>query len=85
MPGDEKLYIGSVLDLYRPAALRAAGVTHVLSVLPLNLKEDQSRAYEHLVVDLDDLEHANLLQCLPTTNAFIQRALSGDGAVLVHW
>ena len=72
-------------SLRRYAALKKANITHVVSALRLPLDPDLFTSYEHLVVELDDLEDENVLEYFATSNAFIQEGLDGGGGVLVHW
>lgn len=69
------------------------GITHVISVLGGPLPSSLGENYEHLQIEVPDLETADILQYLPTTNEFIDKALSAEskgpgtrhlGAVLVH-
>ncbi|KAF2721441.1 dual specificity protein phosphatase 12 [Polychaeton citri CBS 116435] len=78
------LYIGGLFTLRRKDALRNCGITHVLSVLRLPLDEQLFQGFSHKVVEVDDVEDENLLEHFPSCNAFIQDALDGGGAVLVH-
>ena len=69
----------------RKAALESAHITHVVSALRLPLDSDLFVGFKHHVVELDDVEDENLLECIPGSNAFIQEGLDGGGGVLVHW
>lgn len=62
-----------------------ANITHVLSVLRVNLKESLFQNFQHYVVPVDDADDEDLLRHLPHTNAFISNALSQGGTVFVHW
>ncbi|KAK8158636.1 protein-tyrosine phosphatase-like protein [Phyllosticta citrichinensis] len=85
VPGGHNLYIGGLFTLRRREALEAANITHVLSVLRLPLDAELFAPFrEHMVVEVDDVDDEDLLQHLPATNRFIQRALDGGGGVLVH-
>lgn len=57
----------------------------MLSVLRAPLEEALFEGFEHMVVEVDDVDDENLLEHFPATNEFIQRGLDGGGAVLVHW
>ncbi|KAI9828552.1 MAG: hypothetical protein M1819_006544 [Sarea resinae] len=85
IPGKEKLYIGGIFSLRRREALKEANITHVLSVLGKPFDENLFSAYQHLTVEVDDVEDENLLEHFPETNSFIQSGLNGGGGVLVHW
>ncbi|KAF9022294.1 phosphatases II [Hymenopellis radicata] len=60
-----------------------AGITHVLSVCPDPI-EDLKVGIEHLRIEVEDHECADLLSHLPRAVSFIQDALDGGGRVLVH-
>ena len=74
-----------MFSLKRKDQLRAAGITHVLSVARMPFREDLVQGYKHLQVEVDDVEDENLLQYFPKTNQFIQDGLKGRGGVFVHW
>ncbi|KAK5252103.1 tyrosine protein phosphatase yvh1, partial [Cryomyces antarcticus] len=89
IPGDENLYIGGLVTsvlftLRRKEALKEANITHVLSVLRLPLNERLFTGFEHMVVEVDDVDDENLLEHFPATNRFIQNGLNSGGGVLVH-
>ena len=65
--------------------MRKANITHVVSVLRLPIDADLFQDYQHLVIEVDDVADENILEHLPTINAFIQEGLGGGGGVLVHW
>ena len=75
----------SVFSLKRKEQLRAAEITHVLSVARMPFREDLFQGYEHLQVEVDDVEDDNLLEHFSKTNRFIQDGLDGGGGVFVHW
>lgn len=74
-----------MFTLRRKDALKQANITHVLSVLRMGLNQELFESFEHMQVEVDDVEDENLLVHWPATNAFIQRGLNGGGGVLVHW
>ena len=57
----------------------------MVSVLGLPLDEDLFEGYEHLVIEVNDVEDENIIQYFPASNGFIQQGLDGGGGVLVHW
>ncbi|KAI9780882.1 MAG: tyrosine protein phosphatase yvh1 [Geoglossum umbratile] len=83
--GDENIYIGGIFSLRRKEALKRANITHVLSVLNIDLDTELFAPYKHMVVGVDDMEDENLLEHFTTTNGFIEEGLEGGGGVLVHW
>jgi dual specificity phosphatase 12 len=74
-----------LFTLRRKGALRAANITHVLSVLNFDIEEDLLKDYKKLKVEVDDVEDENLLEHFKATNAFIEEGLSAGGGVYVHW
>ncbi|KAI4107095.1 MAG: hypothetical protein LQ339_002791 [Xanthoria mediterranea] len=85
VPGEVNLYIGGLFTLKRKEALKEANITHVLSVLTLPLDRALFEDYQHLAIDIDDDEDADIIQHFPACNAFIRDGLRGGGGVLVHW
>jgi hypothetical protein len=75
----------SLFTLRRKQALQDANITHVLSVLRLPLDQDLFKGFQHMVVEVDDVEDENLLEHFHNTNAFIREGLDSGGGVLVHW
>ncbi|KAK5008493.1 tyrosine protein phosphatase yvh1, partial [Cryomyces antarcticus] len=73
-----------LFTLRRKEALKEANITHVLSVLRLPLNERLFTGFEHMVVEVDDVDDENLLEHFPATNRFIQNGLNSGGGVLVH-
>ena len=69
----------------RKEAMSKANITHVVSVLRLPVDADLFHDYEHLVIEVDDVEEENILEHFPTSNAFIRKGLDAGGGVLVHW
>ncbi|KAI4178401.1 MAG: hypothetical protein L6R41_008405, partial [Letrouitia leprolyta] len=84
VPGDAKLHIGGLFTLKRTEALNSANITHVLSVLTLPLDEALFDGFEHLIIDINDDEGADIIQHFPASNAFIRKGLDSGGGVLVH-
>jgi dual specificity phosphatase 12 len=65
--------------------MRDANITHVLSVLGLDIEKKLLEDYKHLQIEVDDVEDENLLQHFKATNAFIEEGLNAGGGVYVHW
>lgn len=88
------IYLLSLADLDGSVDLQKEyGITHVISVLEGPLPEDLTQKYQHLQIQVQDVETANLLEHLPTATHFMDSALipledaEGQkhlGAVLVH-
>ena len=74
-----------MISLRRHEALKKANITHVVSALRLPLDEDLFANFQHLVIEVDDVDDEDFLQHFATSNAFIQHGLHRDGGVLVHW
>ncbi len=74
-----------LFTLKRKEALKEANITHVLSILTLPLDRALFEDSQHLAIDVDDDEDADIIQHFPACNAFIQEGLRGGGGVLVHW
>lgn len=67
------------------------GITHVISVLEGPVPDKLKENFQHLQIEVQDMETVNILQHLPSTNTFIDQALTPNsenvkhlGAVLVH-
>ena len=86
VPRAGKLYIGGLAALYKePDPLRAAGITHVLSVLDFDVGETkQLDGLKHLHIRLNDEPSENLIKHFEETNAFIDEGLKNGGGVFVH-
>ncbi|KAL9582732.1 MAG: hypothetical protein Q9203_005369 [Teloschistes exilis] len=79
VPGHANLNIGGLFTLKRKGALKTANITHVLSVLTLPLDDALFEGYQHLAIDVDDVEDADIIQHFSVTNAFIREGLEGGG------
>ena len=75
----------SLYALYQTEEIKAANVTHVLSVINYVLDPELFRPFRHFVVDVEDDEDENLLQFFAESIRFIEDGLEGGGAVFVHW
>jgi dual specificity phosphatase 12 len=100
VPRAGKLYIGGLYALYQTDLIRAAGITHVLSVIDYDpsLKERfPDLTLDHLHIKADDHPNENLLQYFDEAVRYIDQALKeveneteGDakgqngGGVFVH-
>jgi len=80
-----------IFILRRKSTLADTGITHVVSVLKYDFKdfEDWDK-YEHLSVEVDDIDDENLLGEFERTGSFIEKALKEGkngkkGKVLIHW
>lgn len=91
IPRAGNLHIGGLYALYQPNIVKAAGVTHVLSVIDFDFYELEdssdylkSQNYAHLVIPIEDDPNEDLLQHFEQTSSFIDEALLGGGGVFVH-
>lgn len=69
----------------RSEALQKANITHVVSALRQPLEVQLFSRFEHLVVELDDVDDEDIVQHFARSNAFIKEGLDSGGGVLVHW
>lgn len=74
-----------MISLRNKAALQTANITHVVSVLRMRPDENLTEGFEHLKIEVDDVDDEDLLQYFASANAFIQAGLDAGGGVLVHW
>ncbi|TLS21603.1 uncharacterized protein PpBr36_10113 [Pyricularia pennisetigena] len=93
--GNEELYVGGVFALRRVQSLEEKNITHILSVIDYSLEKYQELRgkFQHMSIDIDDVEDADLLRHFPKLVRFIDGALhpphgsEGDrrgNAVYVH-
>jgi dual specificity phosphatase 12 len=72
--------------LRRPAVLKEAGITHIVSALRFDYKETKGwENYKQLNVHVDDTDDENIIQYFPDVVAFVTEALEEGGGVLIHW
>lgn len=84
--GHDELYVGGIWALRRSDSLTERRITHVLSMVgfnPSNLKNFKDepwshygKGFEHLLIDIDDVDDADLLIELPRAVRFIHAGLS---------
>lgn len=87
--GQDELFVGGLWALRRSDTLTDRGITHVLSVVgfdPSGLKNfkdepwsEYGKQFRHLVIDIDDVDDANILVELPGAVKFIDEGLRGHG------
>ncbi len=80
-----------IFTLRRRNALEKTGITHIVSVLRYDFKDfDDWEKYDHLSIEVDDVDDENLLGEFEKTGKFIEKGLKSNengkkGGVLVHW
>lgn len=83
--------IYSIFALSRKSTLADLGITHIVSVLKYDFKDFEDwEKYEHLGIEVDDVEDENLLGEFERTSDWIERGLEDGkdgrrGSVLIHW
>eukprot|EP00741_Cyanophora_paradoxa_P005325 tig00000880_g5164.t1 len=78
-----KLFLGSMMAARQEEKMKAAGVTHVLTITKLAKKPEFPNDFTYLVLEEDDNETSDLLSKLPLLILFIETARA-SGGVLVH-
>ena len=77
VPRAGNLYIGGLYALYQTDLIRAAGITHVLSVIDYDaLLQEKFAHLKHYHIRADDHPNENLLQYFEEGVRYIDRALS---------
>ncbi|KAG9242608.1 protein-tyrosine phosphatase-like protein [Calycina marina] len=90
VPGEDELYVGGIFTLSRKNTLADTGITHVISVLKYDFKDFEDwEKYEHLSIEVDDVEDENLLGEFERSGSWIEEGLrkgkdDHKGSVLVH-
>ena len=84
VPRAGNLYIGGLYALYQTDLIKAAGITHVLSVIDYDpLLQERFAHLKHFHIRADDDPNENLLQHFKKTNEYIDDGLK-NGGVFVH-
>jgi dual specificity phosphatase 12 len=84
-------HLSRIFTLRRKTALKNTGITHIVSVLKYDFKDFEDwEKYEHLNIEVDDVEDENLLGEFERTGKWIEEGLKNGkegnkGGVLVHW
>ncbi|KAF2247397.1 phosphatases II [Trematosphaeria pertusa] len=85
VPRAGNLFIGGLYALYQTDLIKAAGITHVLSVIDYDpLLQEKFAHLKHFHIRADDHPNENLLRHFSATNAYVDAALSNGGGVFVH-
>ncbi|KAF2789167.1 tyrosine protein phosphatase 3 [Melanomma pulvis-pyrius CBS 109.77] len=84
VPRAGKLYIGGLYALYQTDLIKAAGITHVLSVIDYDpLLQEKFHHLKHYHIRAEDDPNEDLLQHFKGTNEYIDEGLK-DGGVFIH-
>ena len=79
-------FVSRYVALSNKLGLSRANITHVVSVLRMNPKDELFSAFKgHLHIPVDDVDDEDLLEHFPAAVAFIKEGLETGGGVLVHW
>lgn len=87
IPRCKNLFIGGLYALYQTDLIKAAGITHVLSVVDYEpgLDKPHLSGLKKLHIWAEDDPNVDLLQWFERTSAFIKEGLESEGgAVFVH-
>ncbi|KAK3348179.1 protein-tyrosine phosphatase-like protein [Neurospora tetraspora] len=77
--GREDLFVGGIFSVNRARLIEESKITHILSVINNTLPADPAfRNVQHLSIDIDDVEEADILVHFPKMVRFIERGLYGD-------
>lgn len=82
--GREDLFVGGIFGVNRARLIQENKITHILSVINYTLPADPAFAnVQHLSIDIDDVEEADILVHFPKMVRFIERGLYGDEAAAI--
>ncbi|KAF2644469.1 phosphatases II [Massarina eburnea CBS 473.64] len=89
VPRAGALFIGGLYALYQTDLIRAAGITHVLSVIDYDpLLQEKFKHLKHLHIRADDDPNEDLLKHFEEVCRYIDKGLNGPngekGGVFVH-
>ncbi|KAJ7746801.1 protein-tyrosine phosphatase-like protein [Mycena maculata] len=79
---DDELFLGNLSAAESPQLMARLGITHILSVCPDYLAIGANM--QHLTLPMQDDEHFDILQHLPSACRFIQDGVDAGGRVFVH-
>lgn len=78
----DRLYLGNLKGASDYNALKAAGITHILSVAQ-QVKPFFPKDFKYKVISVSDTSQSSLIRHFPAAISFIKEAMS-KGGVLVH-
>ncbi|EGO02170.1 hypothetical protein SERLA73DRAFT_177969 [Serpula lacrymans var. lacrymans S7.3] len=80
-----KLYLGNIQAARSSRSLSERKISHIISVCSDQIPaEDPASGFTHLRINVEDVDHADLLIELPRACRFIDKAIHNGGTVLVH-
>ncbi|EGO55818.1 hypothetical protein NEUTE1DRAFT_86514 [Neurospora tetrasperma FGSC 2508] len=75
--GREDLFVGGIFGVSRARLIEEHKITHILSVINYTLPADPAfRNVQHLSIDIDDVEEADILVHFPKMVRFIERGFA---------
>lgn len=80
----ENIYVGSVWALSSPRDLKAANITHIVSLLRGDVTDMSALGFKQLHIEIDDDDEEDIMRFFAQTNEFIDAAVREGGNVLVH-
>jgi dual specificity phosphatase 12 len=84
-------HLNRIFTLRRKSTLEKTGITHIVSVLKYDFKDFEDwEKYDHLNIEVDDVDDENLLGEFEKTGKWVEEGLKNGkdgkkGGVLVHW
>ncbi|KAK8086781.1 hypothetical protein PG994_001755 [Apiospora phragmitis] len=82
IPGKDNLYVGGIFALRKADAFEGKNINHVLSVINYSFEGwgEEAKKFQHLSIDVDDMEDQDLLVHFPSAVRFIDRGLYPPGS-----
>ncbi|ETS78978.1 hypothetical protein PFICI_08831 [Pestalotiopsis fici W106-1] len=77
IPGNDNLWVGGIFALTNPEKMEEKKITSILSVIKYSFDGwgEKAKLFEHLSIDVDDMEDEDLLAHLSKAVRFIDRGL----------
>ncbi|KAK7977770.1 tyrosine-protein phosphatase yvh1 protein [Apiospora saccharicola] len=82
IPGRDNLYVGGIFALRKPDLLVEKKIDHVLSVIKYSFGGwgEEAKRFQHMSIDVDDMEDEDLLVHFSSAVRFIDRGLYPPGS-----
>lgn len=80
----ENILLGSHFALSAQKTLKREKVTHILSLVQSGVKPEHVADFEHMQINVDDIEDENIIKFFPQILEFIDRAVQQGTSILVH-